>query len=419
MPIPTEIITIGDEILIGQTIDTNSAWLGQELDARGFTVVQISSVSDQPEAIRQAIDLAKRRADVIILTGGLGPTSDDRTKETIAGYFGMKLQENQEVLNHIRELLGSNRVPLNDLNVRQAMLPLGCTVLKNRVGTAAGMLFQSEGKVVVSMPGVPYEMKSIAEYELFPWLETHLVSSKRVFRMVMTTGLPESVLARKLESWEQELPGEFSIAYLPSPGIVKLRVSCTCKDPETTNREMDFQVNKLIDLIPTAVYSTRQESLEETVGRLLVEKKKTVVTAESCTGGTIGELLVSVPGSSAYYLGGIIAYANDVKRSLLGVSQSDILRHGAVSEAVIRQMALQARLRFQADFSIATSGIAGPTGGSEEKPVGLTWVAVSCSSGTYAKTFRFGNHRGRNITRASMAALNMLRLAILGEFHNL
>lgn len=419
MPVSTEIITIGDEILIGQTVDTNSAWLGEHLNARGFSVVQITSITDQPLHIRQALDQALERADLVLLTGGLGPTSDDRTKQTLADYFDMPLKENAGVLQHIRQLLGANRVPLNPLNIQQALLPEGCTVLNNRAGTAAGMLFRLGKKVVVSMPGVPYEMKSVCENELFPWLDQNLQTQPRIFKMVMTTGYPESVLAGKLEPWERQLPSDFSIAYLPSPGIVKLRISCTCDDLEQVESMMNEQIARLTDLIPEAVYSTKNERLEETVGRLLVEKGQTMVTAESCTGGKIGQLITSVPGSSEYFLGGIIAYDNVVKKNLLQVDQRDLLSYGAVSEPVVRQMANSARLLFGADYAVATSGIAGPDGGSESKPVGLNWVAVASPYGTFARIFQFGNHRGRNITRTSMASLNMLRLVIQQDFQNL
>ncbi len=416
MPIRTEIITIGDELLIGQTIDTNSAWLGQQLDAYGFSVVQISSIPDMPSRITQTLDDALQRADIVIITGGLGPTIDDLTKTTLATYFGMRLVPNKEVLENIERIFGSRNIPLGQLNINQANIPEGCLVLENNSGTAPGMLFRKGEKVIVSLPGVPYEMKSIVSGQLLPWLQKNIKTEKRFYRMVMTTGYPESALAAKLKAWEESLPPHCSVAYLPSPGIVKLRVSASDRALKTLQEDVDSLVNKLIAIIPEAVYSLENETLEALVGRLLVKVEKTMGTAESCTGGSIASLITSIPGSSRYYSGSIVTYSNELKIRMLGIREEDIIKYGAVSEEVVSQMAQNARKELDVDYAIATSGVAGPEGGTEEKPVGLIWISVASEKSVVSQSFRFGNHRGRNITRSSIAALNMLRLLIQAEF---
>lgn len=415
LSIQTEIITIGDEILIGQTVDTNSTWLGQNLDALGYHVVQISSVTDQPEHIARALNQALERADLVVITGGLGPTLDDRTKHTLADFFGMKLVVSDKVLNNIKKILDFRNVPFIKANENQALVPDGCLVLNNLAGTAPGMLFQRDAKVIVSLPGVPFEMKSIAENELFPWLKDNLYSEQRLFKMIMTTGLAESVLASKLASWESGLRDNFSLAYLPSPGIVKLRLTAWGKPKEELMDGLNSEVEKLGDIIPDAIYSYEHESLEERIGLMLKTLKMTVGTAESCTGGTIASLMVSVPGSSEYFKGSVIAYAYETKRDVLNIDQASLNKYGAVSSTVCEKMADQSRRILKVDYSIATSGVAGPGGGTIEKPVGFAWIAVASSKKVVSKQFNFGNHRGRNIARASLAALNMLRQLIIEE----
>ncbi|MEA1875890.1 MAG: CinA family nicotinamide mononucleotide deamidase-related protein [Bacteroidota bacterium] len=423
--IQAEIITIGDEILIGQTVDTNSAWLGQNLDAQGFQVVQISSVSDQPEHIVRALKQAMDRADLVVITGGLGPTLDDRTKQTLADFFDMKLVVSDQVAKNIKKILSSRNVPFIKTNEDQALIPDDCLVLNNMTGTAPGMLFQRGAKVVVSLPGVPFEMKSIAENELFPWLRENLVSERRLFKMIMTTGFAESVLASKLASWESGLKDNYSLAYLPSPGIVKLRLTAWGKPPAKLLDGLNAEIEKLGTVIPEAIYSYVHENLEEHVGKMLKSIKMSVGTAESCTGGNIASLFVSIPGSSDYYKGSIIAYAYDTKRDILDVDQKQLNEFGAVSQVVCKEMADHARRTLNVDYSIATSGVAGPEGGTKDKPVGFVWIAVASSKRIVSKRFYFGNHRGRNITRASLAGLNLLRQLIIeehqdagfGEFH--
>lgn len=413
-----EIITIGDEILIGQTIDTNSSWLGEKLDSLGYQVIQISSIQDKPEMIVSALDLAMERADLVIITGGLGPTKDDRTKQTLCDFFGMKLIFNDQVLDNIQKILSVRDVPIIDINRDQALVPDGCMVLNNPVGTAPGMLFEKGGKVVVSLPGVPFEMIGIAETELFSWLKENMLSQRRLFKMIMTTGFPESVLASKLSDWEDNLPDHLSLAYLPSPGIVKLRLTGEGKGEAVLNEELDFEIAKLNEIIPEAIYSFRHESLQAKVGAMLAKQHRTIGCAESCTGGKLAELITSTPGSSGYFKGSIVAYANEIKTSLLSVDEKLLEEYGAVSKPVIVQMVEQVRALLNVDYAIATSGIAGPDGGTIDKPVGLVWIAVSSKKKTVAQRFHFGNHRGRNVARSSLAGLNMLRKLMIEEHEN-
>jgi len=417
--IKAELISIGDELLIGQTVDTNSAWLGERLDALGFQIVQISTVSDQPEHIVESLKLAMDRADLVVITGGLGPTLDDKTKQTLAGFFGMKLVVNDHVLKNIKKILSYRNVPFIKANEDQALVPDGCIVLDNPAGTAPGMLFQWNSKVVVSLPGVPFEMKSIAENELFPWLNENLSSERRLFKMIMTTGFAESVLASKLESWENELKDNYSLAYLPSPGIVKLRLTAWGKPQDELLKGLNAEIKKLETIIPDAIYSYTHESLEENIGKLLKSNNMTVGTAESCTGGAMASRLVSIPGSSDYFKGSVIAYAYETKRDILNIDQSKLNKYGAVSRSVCEEMADHSRRLLNVDYSIASSGIAGPDGGTKDKPVGFVWIAVASSKRIMSEKFNFGNHRGRNITRASLAGLNMLRQLIIEEQNDL
>jgi nicotinamide-nucleotide amidase len=415
MSINTEIITIGDEILIGQTLDTNSAWLGERLNAYGYNVVQVSTIQDKPAHIVRSLDLAKQRADLIIMTGGLGPTKDDRTKKTLAEYFNSELVISNSVLTHIRKLLGSRKVSMNQLNKDQALIPEGCQILNNSEGTAPGMLFRDGKTTVVSLPGVPYEMKSICEKELFPWLRKNVETDAKLFRMVMTTGYPESILAAKLKNWEEHLPDNCSLAYLPSPGIVKLRLNIWGESEDVMETSLEKEINKLQKIIPKAIYSYVHEGIEEKIGEILKKMHRTVGTAESCTGGNIAKMLTSVPGSSAYYKGSVLAYAYETKRDLLGIDQDCLNKYGAVSEQVIRQMAEKARRLLNVDYAVATSGIAGPGGGTDTKPVGTVCLAVASKDQVIAKRFQFGSHRGRNIERSSVAALNILRKIMLAD----
>jgi len=408
-----EIITIGDEILIGQVVDTNSAFLAAELNKVGIRIGQITSISDQRNPILTALDEAAKRAGLVVITGGLGPTSDDITKQTLADYFHTKLALKKEVLDHIRTLLAARGVEVNDRNIRQAELPESCRLLHNASGTAQGMWFEKKGTVFISLPGVPYEMESIMKDYALPQIKEffHLPPLRHI--TVLTHGLAESAMAMKIEPWEKALPASVRLAYLPSPGILRLRLSCF--DPEQKNGPelVTEELAKLRRLISEYIFGYDNDTIEEVTGRLLREKKRTLAVAESCTGGKIASLITSVPGCSDYFLGSVTAYSNTSKCAILGVNQASIQSHGAVSQAVVEEMARGARERFDADISIATTGIAGPSGGSVDKPVGTTWIAVATDHIVRSEKFSLGEHRGRNISKAAVAALFMLRKELM------
>jgi nicotinamide-nucleotide amidase len=410
-----EIITIGDEILIGQVIDTNSAWMAEALNGIGISVIQITSVSDGEQAIVQALDQAGARADIILITGGLGPTRDDITKNVLAGYFGSRLVRNDEVLEMVKEFITSRGVEMNELNLGQAMVPDNCTVIPNRWGTAPGMWFRKNGKDFIFMPGVPYEMKGIMTGFILPELRKRHDLPVIIHRTVVTQGIPESHLAILLEKYEDTLSGEFRLAYLPSPGMVRLRLSITGKDREKTENLMNSELERLLKIVSDHLVATTDEKLEKIIGELLYKKGSTLSMAESCTGGMIAHLITSIPGSSRYFTGSVVAYSNKIKEEILGVNKEIIESFGAVSEQVVREMAAGAMKLFGTDYSVATSGIAGPDGGTMEKPVGLVWIAVASRDRIIAEKFNFGNQRDTNIQKASLTALNMLRKLVLNK----
>ncbi len=413
-----EIITIGDEILIGQTIDTNSAWMGSKLNDFGVDVHQVRSIRDTPEAIVQAIDSIHENTKLVLMTGGLGPTKDDLTKHTLNDYFGGKLIYHPEVFEHIIALFAKfDRVP-NEMNRGQAELPDVCTPIENPHGTASGMRFEKNGVYFISMPGVPYEMKGIMTTGVLPWVKEAFDLPPIVHHTLLTQGVPESELAQTLVEWESRLPHHLSLAYLPSAGAVKLRLTSKSGDSDANRALMRELFEEARELIGDAVYGEGSQNMEEVVGALLTRNNATVATAESCTGGSIGSILTSIPGSSAYFMGGIISYSNESKVRLLGVNEADILLHGAVSEQVVTQMARGAAKRLRTDFAIATSGIAGPDGGTDEKPVGTVWIAVHSPRGTTAQKFQFGNNRGRNIRKSVLMGLDLLRRSVLQHVEN-
>jgi nicotinamide-nucleotide amidase len=411
----SEIITIGDEILIGQVIDTNSAWIAESLNGIGISVVQITSVLDQSQAIIQAIDQAVLRAELILITGGLGPTRDDITKRTLTDYFGGKLVMNDEILLIIKEFLNSRGVELSELNLGQAMVPDNCTIIPNRWGTAPGMWFRKDNRDFISMPGVPYEMKGMMTGFILPELRKRYNLPVILHRTIVTQGIPESHLARTLQKYEDTLSKEMKLAYLPSPGMVRLRLSITGMDRNKTEETMNYELDRLLKIVSEHVVNTGDEKLEKTVGELLYQKGSTLSIAESCTGGMIAHLITSIPGSSRYFTGSIVAYSNEIKEKILGVSKESLSSYGAVSEKVVREMATGALKLFRTDYSIATSGIAGPDGGTPEKPVGLVWISVASLKQIRTEKFHFGNMRETNIQRASLTALNMLRKLIMNE----
>lgn len=413
--INAEIITIGDEILIGQIVDTNSAWIAQQLNLIGINVCQISSVSDNKQHIINSLDLASLRADLIIVTGGLGPTKDDITKQTIAEYFNGKLVRNDQVLKHVTQLLESRNVRMNNLNVMQADVPENCEVIPNNQGTAPGMWFRKENAVYVFMPGVPFEMKGIMSEYLLPRFKKEFDTPAIYHKTLMLQGIAESSLALLIESWENQLAPNIKLAYLPSPGIIRLRLSAKGDTLENLTRIIAQEIEKVRPILNPYLFSDLDEPIEVTLNKILILNKKTICTAESCSGGKIASLLTSVPGSSQYYRGTIVAYANRIKTKILQISNDLLIENGAVSQEVVELMAKNAREILESDYSIAISGIAGPEGGSEEKPIGTTWIAVASEKQVISKKFIFGDNRERNIQRASISALNELRKLILQE----
>jgi len=410
-----EIITIGDEILIGQVVDTNSAWMAESLNRIGIGVIQITSVPDREQAIIQAIDQAGIRASIILITGGLGPTRDDITKNVLVSYFGGKLVRNDEALVMIKDFLGSRGVDMNELNLGQAMVPDNCKVIPNRWGTAPGMWFIKDDKDFISIPGVPYEMKGMMTGFILPELRKKYNLPVILHRTVVTQGIPESHLARLLQEYEDTLSKEIRLAYLPSPGIVRLRLSITGKDKNKTENILNSELERLLKIVSDHVVATADEKLEKVIGELLYKKGSTLSIAESCTGGMIAHLITSIPGSSRYFTGSVVAYSNEIKEKMLGVKKKSLASFGAVSEQVVTEMAAGALKHFGTDYSIATSGIAGPDGGTDEKPVGLVWISVASSDRIITEKFHFGNQRDTNIQKASLTALNMLRKLILDK----
>ncbi|MCK4920845.1 MAG: competence/damage-inducible protein A [Bacteroidales bacterium] len=408
------IVTIGDEILIGQIVDTNSSWIAEQLNLTGIQVNEIRSISDNHNAIIKALADLESNVDLVVFTGGLGPTKDDITKKSLAEYFNSNMVENEDVLKHISELFKKRGFNLTETNRQQAILPDNCIPLKNGSGTAAGMWFERSGTIFVSMPGVPFEMRGIVKDELLPRLQKLINGNIIIHKTIMTQGIAESFLAAKIRHWEEDLNTAVKLAYLPRPGIVRLRLSAIGRDRDELNALLETEVSKLLKIIPNDIFAFEDTSLEKVLGELLSKKGLTVSTAESCTGGRIASAFTSIPGSSAYFIGSIVAYSNDIKVNNLKVNQTDIEKYGAVSEKVVRQMAENIRLQTKSDFGIATSGIAGPTGGTEEKPVGTTWIAVSSAEKCISKRYNFGEHRGRTIERASLTSLNMLRKTVLG-----
>jgi len=409
------IITIGDELLIGQTIDTNSAWMGSELSKLGFDIHRKISIHDNRNDILEALEEAGGKAELVLVTGGLGPTSDDITKQTICEFFNNKLVLNTEVLKMIEERLNRRGIPMNENNRKQALVPDSCKVLFNAMGTAPGMLFEKDKTIFVFMPGVPYEMKYIMTEHLIPLLKNRFSLQAIIHRNIMTYGVSEARLAELLTGFEASLPGDIRLAYLPSAGINKLRLSATGTDRSLLNEKVEEQVKKLYLIIPELIFSEDEKTFEVVIGELLKERNQTLCTAESCTGGKIAQMITSVPGSSAYYKGSVIAYDNAVKKELLKIRYEMLEKNGAVSENVVKSMAKGVRKLLKTDYSVATSGIAGPDGGTDLKPVGTVWIAVSSEKGTVTERHIFGNDRNINIKRFSIAALSLLRKQIAGQ----
>jgi nicotinamide-nucleotide amidase len=401
------ILTIGDEILIGQIVDTNSAWLGNKLNEVGVRISKILSVGDNRKDIEQSVEMLMEKYRLVLVTGGLGPTNDDITKNVLCDYFNCKLVQSDEVLANINELLGKRGVPLNQNNLNQALVPDKAVVLNNRRGTAPAMLFEKNGSFLISMPGVPFEMKWITENYVLPFIKDKFDTNQIFHKTIVTSGLPESVLAEKIADWENSLPEYVKLAYLPSPGFIRLRLSIYNYLPEYQTL-IDELVAQLKLLIPKNVIGEEDKKPEVLLGDLLKIYGKTMCTAESCTGGTIASMITSVPGSSAYFWGSIVSYDNSVKMNLLGVSKFDLEKYGAVSQQVVEQMAKGAITILKTDYAVSVSGVAGPDGGTPEKPVGTVWIAVASPNSVVSKKFQFFNDRDINIKRAANSALAML-----------
>ena len=407
------VLTIGDEILIGQIVDTNSVSIAKHLNAAGIVVAEKISVGDDGPRIAEAVRQAMAHSEVTILTGGLGPTKDDITKKTLAELFGCGLACDARVADHVRRMLEARGIAFNELNRAQALVPTACTVLFNAHGTAPGMWFERDGKVVVSLPGVPFEMEHLMQDEVMPRLKARFSLRQIVHRTLVTAGLAESMLAERIAPWETALPPYLRLAYLPNPGAVRLRLSAYEVDGESAAREIEGRFEELRALIPEHVVGYETATVQELIHAMLTESGRTLAVAESCTGGTIAARFTAMPGASAYFLCGVVSYSNESKIKVLGVDPGTLERHGAVSEATAREMAEGARRMSGADFAVATTGIAGPTGGTDEKPVGTVWMAVATPRGTVAVCRQCGTDRGQIIDRASSQAIALLREEIV------
>lgn len=410
-----EIISVGDELLIGQTINTNASWLGEQLNNLGFTIAHSLVIPDHKIDIVNALSQAENRSDIVLITGGLGPTNDDITKHTLTEYFNTILELNKEIEQNIIDYFNSRNLPILQTNKDQALIPKSCQVLPNSRGSASGMWFEKKGVIFISLPGVPYEMKGIMNDHVFAkLLALKGEGSVVINRTIRTHGMGESFLAEVIKSWENNLlKDDLKLAYLPSPGIVKLRISIIGKDKVSSEEKIDYYVSELINLIPDQIYGYGNASMEGVVGKLLKDKKQTLSTAESCTGGNVSKMLTSISGSSLFFNGSIISYTNQSKSELLDVNEQNIEKYGAVSQQVVEQMAANVRLKFNSDYGISTSGIAGPSGGTNEKPVGTVWIAVANKNKVISKKLNLGYNRERNIHVSSLSVLNLLRLELL------
>lgn len=403
-----EIITIGDELLIGQVIDTNSAWIAEQLNMIGIKVHQITSISDDQQHILTTLSEATGRAQLILITGGLGPTNDDITKQTLCRFFNTSLIFSEDAYKNVEKLFAARGYPVTEINRLQAMVPANCRVIPNPNGTAPCMWFEKNGCIYISMPGVPFEMKAIMEQEIIPQLLNKL-NKVIIHRTILTEGVGESHLASIIEPWESSLPSFLKLAYLPQPGMVRLRLTAYGTDRIELQDAINKAEKELYPYAGSYIFGFDNDTMESVIGQLLRNKGMTLSTAESCTGGNIAQLITSIAGSSDYFKGSIVAYSNEIKEQFLGVPHQLLVENGAVSEQTVIAMAEGIRERFATSYSIAVSGIAGPGGGTNEKPVGTTWIAIATPTETIARKFMFGDHRGRNIRKASMAALNMLR----------
>ena len=403
------IITIGDEILIGQILDTNSRYISQALNRLGVVVAERTSIGDSAEQIEATLTRALAATDIVIITGGLGPTKDDITKHTLARYFGSELVYNEAVGQFVEALLARRGIAFTELNRGQAMVPKCCTVLHNAHGTAPGMWFERDGKVVISLPGVPFEMEHLIEDSVLPMLRDRFELKAIVHRTMITSGIAESLLAEQIAQWEDSLPSVLHLAYLPAPNIVRLRLSAYEVDGSSVAKMIDEQFAKLYDIIPQAIVGFENATVEQLVHDRLIERGQTLSVAESCTGGNIAAKFTAMAGASAYFNAGVVSYSNQAKVDILGVNAEDIARYGAVSEAVAIQMAEGVRRVGRSDYGISTTGIAGPSGGSADKPVGTVWIGIATPNGSFAVLKNCGTDRGQIIQRATAYAVQLLQ----------
>ena len=408
-----QIITVGDEILIGQVVDTNSAWMGQQLNLQGIQVDKIVTVSDTHDAITKGVDQGFAEADIILMTGGLGPTKDDITKKTLADYFGVDMYFDESTYNRIQRLFQKlGKEPLH-AHKEQCYMPTNADILMNKMGTAPGMWFEKEGKVLVSMPGIPYEMKYLMSEEVLPRLKKQFPGTPIAHRTILTTGEGESKLAVRINDFVEALPHNIKMAYLPNIAQVRLRMSGTGDDEKVLNNLLDQKVEELKPLISEFIFGYENTKLEEAVGQLLKEKGKTLCTAESCTGGYIAHKITSISGASSYFMGSIVAYDNAVKMNQLQVQSSTLEQHGAVSEETVIEMVKGALNLLKTDLAVSISGIAGPTGGTPQKPVGTIWIAVGDKNNIKTYKLNLWKDRMKNIEYSTTVALNMIRKFLL------
>ncbi|PSL06493.1 competence/damage-inducible protein A [Cecembia rubra] len=410
--VKAEILAIGDELLYGQIMDTNSHWISQELDKIGVRVVRRTTVGDNRESILSAFESAEKRADIILMTGGLGPTNDDLTKPLLAEYFNCEIKLVPEALEAVRIFFERRGRELTHLNKLQAHLPTNCTYIPNELGTAPGMWFHEKGKIWMSMPGVPHEMKKLMTDQVIPRLKEIFPLPHIYHKVIKTVGIGESWLADLIKDWEANLPPHIRLAYLPSLGQVRLRLTAFGSNTKELEQEVEQELKKLNPLIDKYIYGYNQETLEEAIGRLLKLHGKNVAFAESCSGGYISHLVTTVPGSSDYFQGAIIPYHNEFKNNILGVENDVLKKFGAVSEETVIQMAENVRKLFRSDIGLSSSGIAGPSGGTDEKPVGTVWIACAMEKKTLTKKLLLTQDRMLNIQLTAVAVLNLLRLCL-------
>lgn len=410
--VKAKIITIGDELLLGQVVNTNASWLGEQLNINGFQLVSVLTIGDGENDILQALD-SSNDVDIVIITGGLGPTADDITKPTLCKFFDTELALNDDALDNILEIFRLRGYQMSERNRLQAFIPKSCTYIPNRFGTAPCMWFEKNKTVYISMPGVPFEMKSIFKTELIERLKSHFKPTPYARRVIMTTGIGESFLADRIKDWEESLPEFMSLAYLPQYGMVRLRIDARHENEIFMQKSLDEQVKKLSELIPEHIFAYEDRPISEVVVNILKERKETLATAESCTGGSIAKMITSIPGCSSIYKGSVVSYATEVKENVLKVKHDDVIDHSVVSKEVVEQMAVGAREVMNTDYALATTGIAGPDGGTEENPVGTVWIALATPDSVISKRYNFGKDRQNNIERSCITAFEMLRQHLL------